>query len=62
MLVQKIIIKNIDKITKALTYKEEKASDDPELEKIYGILTKYLESNSIQYEEDKVRNFIAREL
>ena len=57
-----IITKNIQKITKALTEKEEKTDNDPELEKIYKIMIKYLETNSIPYNEDSIRDFIAREL
>lgn len=59
---KKIITKKIDKITKALTEKEKKTSNDPEVEKIYKIMTKYLETNSIEYDEDSIRDFIAREL
>lgn len=57
-----IITKNINKITKALIEKEEKTDNDPELEKIYAIMTKYLETNSIPFNEENIRDFIAREL
>ena len=59
---KKIIKKNIDKITIALTGKEDKTENTPELEIIYKILTKYLETNSIPYDEGNLRDFIAKEL
>jgi len=59
---KKIIKNNIDMITEALIGEEELTAENIELETILRVIKKYLDTNSIGYEEGQLREFISNEI